>query len=543
MEFSFSTNSYYLLGLPVSASQNDIKRKSRLITAKLGIGESSLESDYSFLKAKRTESTIKEAAQRLSSPLKKIQDVYFWFSDDNDSELIKIIKTQSIEEVYTLFRKRAEPTGKWNDKRNFAILLTQLLQYKNEYKLYLEDSVELWKNLINTESAWRFFELYYKNIDDLSTDESVVSDLRVYVDKVISDIYSDLSQKWDDKKYTQQYTKLFNKMGAVTEKKVYEPCAFEIKESCIALDSIEWAKDEPSERNLKTVKEALANIQNSFNILIDNEIYDGSKSIALRDKAAESIRSVGIKFHNDYSDYEKAEGLIEIADKLAGTTALRSQIGEDKTTSQTTKASEEVMLPILELAQKEEWDEAFSLIEKSIKKYAQNKKVLDVLNTSKRVIITRYAIKKHADALATLKNGNQTGCQQSLIDLQKFLLKELDNFNIKREGIESVKKTALDITARINKAQVDVIDNYRSKLVTDTQNVFGESEDATIVIILTDTYLYVPLCDYFKKLHNHYQTANLLINIGFWTLLVYGLGLIPLIIGYYIKGKEVEYVR
>lgn len=543
MEFSFSTNSYYLLGLPVSAGQSDIKRKSRLITAKLGIGESSLESDFSFLKAKRTESTIKDATQRLSSPLKKIQDVYFWFADEEDAELIKIINTQSIEEVYTSFRKRAESVGKWNDKRNFAILLIQLLQFKKEYKLYLEESLELWKSLINSESSWRFFELYYKNIDDLSTDESVFSDLRIYVDKVISDIYSDLSQKWDDKEYTQRYTKLFNKMGAVTEKKVYEPCAFEIKESCTALDSIEWAKDEPSENNLKIVKEALANIQKTFNILIENDIYDGSKAITLRDKAAESIRSVGIKFHNDYSDYERSGGLIEIADKLAGTTALRSQIGEDKSISQTTKTSDEVMLPILELAQKEEWDQAFSLIDKSIKKYSENKKVFNSLKQSKRVIVTRYVINKHTAAMAKLDSRNYSGCQEDLMTLQRFILKELDIFNIKREGIESIAKTIEENTVRINKAQINVLDNYRKKIITDTQNTFGKSDETTVVIFLVDTYLYIPLCEYFRKLHNHSQTANLLINIGFWTLLIYGIGLIPLLIGYYIKRKEVEYVR
>lgn len=543
MERSFSTNSYYLLGLSTSASQNDIKKQSRLITAQLFNGESNLDSDFNYLKADRTENTISNAVQYLSSPLKKVKDVYFWFSDENYAELTKEMSNQPLEEIYVYLSNRANKDGKWNDKRNLAIFLTQLLQYKKIYKKYLKESLELWKSLIDSGNSWKYFELYYKNIDDLEANESVFSGLRAYVNQEIPDIYSELSQKWNDKEYVQSYSRLFNRMGSITEKKIYEPCAIKIDGASKKLSSIKWDKDEPSKENLRDVKEAIHDIQESLNLLIENGIFEGSQAVILRDKAAESIRGVGIKLYNDYLDYEKANGIINIADKIAGTAGLKGQLGEDKSTTEKNIATEKVTLPILELVKEQQWVKALELIDKLIRKHSHNNEIINILKQHRREIVMRSALEQHADAMTYLNSGSFMDCKTKLIELQKYLLKELDIFNIRKEWTDSIEMTIRESTGRIDSAQVAVLDNYRLSKVGELKNEFGESFETSISIMLFDTYFYVSMCDYFQKVRSHNQTVSTLITIGYWTILFYGLGLVPLLIGYYIKRQEVVYVR
>lgn len=543
MESTFSANSYYLLGLSTSADQGEIKKQARLIIARLGIDEGDLDSDLPHLEVNRTENVINQAVQRLSNPLKKVKEVYFWFSDDNDPQLTSKINSLTLDQVYDYLRERSDKEGKWNDKRNLAIFLIQLLQYKKIYKKYLEESLDLWKSLIDSESSWKYFELYYKNIDDLATDASIFSGLRSYVNKEIPDIYTELSQKWDDKEYAQLCSKLFNTISSTTEKKVFEPCVNKINEACKKLNSIKWEKDEPSKENFQDVKDAIDNIQKQLNLLIENGIFEITQSVVLRDKAAESIRSVGIKIYNDYLDYEKADKIIKIADEIAGTTALKNQIGEDKTTAKKAIETEAIVLPILELAKDKQWSEALELIDRLLQKHSNNNETTNILKLHEREVVMMYALEQHGVAMDELKNGRPMGCKEKLDEVQKFLLKRIDIFNISKAWIDSIDDTIRESTGRINTAQVTILDNYRAKKVEDLQKEFGELPEATVSIILFNTYFYIPLCEYYQKVRNRSQTASSLITLGFWTILFYGLGLIPLIIGYYLKNNEVVYVR
>lgn len=543
MESNYSTNAYYLLGLSTSADQNDIKKQSRLILARLSIEEKDLATDFPYLEAKRTEDSINHAVQRLSNPFKKVKEVYFWFSDDDYSQLTNKINTLSFDETYDYLKEKADKEGKWNDKRNLAIFLIQLLQYKKIYKKYLEESLNLWKSLIDSESSWKYFGLYYKNIDDLETDDLVFSSLKSYVNEEIPNIYTQLSQKWNDKEYVQMCSKLFNSVSLTTEKKILDPCTNRINDAVKILNSIKWEKEEPSNDNLRDVKNAIKDIQKSLNILIDNGIFETTQVVLLRDKAAESIRGIGIKIYNDYLDYEKADKIIKIADSIVGTIALKSQIGEDKSTAKKTIETEAIVLPILELAKKKEWAEALELIDKLLRKHANNNENTNLLKLHKRDVVVMYALEQHSDAMDELKNGNLNSFRGKLTELQSFLLKEMDLFNISKAWVGSIDDTIRENTGRIDSAQITVLDNFRAKKVEDLQKEFGESPEATISIILFNTYFYIPLCEYYQKVRSRNQTASTLITLGFWTVLFYGLGLIPLIIGYYLKNNEAVYVR
>ena len=84
----FTENAYNVLGLDSSASEKEILKRSREIENLLKIDEiPEYELDLPFSKEVRTETKVKKAAERLTTPDKKIIETFFWFFlKDNTDE-------------------------------------------------------------------------------------------------------------------------------------------------------------------------------------------------------------------------------------------------------------------------------------------------------------------------------------------------------------------------------------------------------------------------------------------------------------------------
>ena len=541
----FSTNAYYLLGLPVTSDQVEIKKKARLIEAKLGIDEKELESDFFLVKPERNENSLREATQRLSNPIKKIRELYFWFSEENQDKLAKLLASEDhpIEDTIEYLSKQSEIKGQWNTKRDFALFLTQLLFYKKAEKKYLAKSLEIWKELISSEPAWKYFNLYYKNIDDLNTDESAFVQLREWADQVVSDFYSNLSEKWDDHEYTRQYTKTFGKIGSLAQKNVLGPQTKEINSAIEKLTSIDWNEKAPSSTNLKAIKEGVGSIQEALNTLIDADLYEESAVVGLRDKAADSIRDVAIALNNKYDDYERSGTLLAISEEISGTKSTKMRNKSERETITENKAAQKYLVRILELHNKGKFLEAVNYLEEELKAIKNDPKTKKFLEEQLTGSIARYITETRTLAMEKINKSSHSSAATMFGNLRDYILKNIDRFDLNQATIDDVVGSIDDRTKIINKTKFESLITERDDVVKTLFEKLGETNSAVVFMCLIDCAYHEPIAHFLQKISSKNQSLTVLFRIGWWTVLIYGIGLLFLIPAYIWNGQDVTYVR
>ncbi len=543
MENPFSTNAYYLLGLPVSADQSEIKKKARLISAQLGIGETALESDFTTIKVDRSEDSLRDAIQRLSSPVKKIQEAYLWFSDENLNELAKISNVDNLGEIYTYLSKHSEQKSKWNTKRDFALFLTQLLFFKKANKKYLKESLVLWHELISSESAWKYFDLYYKNIDDINTNDSAFMGLRAWADHTISDIYSQLSEKWDDLEYTQLYTKTFGKIGAHTQKSVLAPRTKQINDAIGDLTSIRWPDGSPSPDNLRDIKKSIGIIQDALNALIVANLYEESEVIVLRDKASDAIRGLAIDLTNKYNDYERSAQILAIAEEISGTQSTKNRNQNDKSTVEENIIAQRFQVPVLELINKGKYLEAVDYVKHQIKLNLGKHKELKILEIQLTAVIGRNITETRSVAMDKINKGDFSGAVSMFEDLREYIIDNIDRFDLIRDKVDEMVADIDERSKIVNRAVFDALAKERDEVVKKLYEKNDDSTSVGVFMCLLDCAYYVPLGKFLKISASKNQVLNILFMIGWLTVWINGIGLIFLIPTYIWQRMEVKYVR
>ena len=527
----------------MSADQGEIKKKARLISAQLSIGEEAMEGDFPSIQADRTEDTLREAVQRLSSPTKKIQEVYLWFSDDNSNELFKAVGDGDLEEAYDHLSKRSEATGKWNAKRDFVLFLTQLLFSKKAEKKHLKKSLDLWKELISSEAAWRYFDLYYNNIDDLNTDESTYLGLRKWADQTVSDIYSQLSEKWDDPEYTKLYTKTFGKIGAHAHKNILAPRTKEIGDAVESLMSIKWHEKSPSKENLADIKKGISAVQDALNALMKADLYEDPNVVTLRDKASDAIRGVALDLNNKYSDYERSAQLLGIAEAISGTQSTKARNQGDRTQIEENRSQQKFLVPILELLDKGKFIEAVHYVEKEIEANKKDQKIVKMLDEQLTGVMSRYITETRASAMEKINKGDFSGASHMFTNLREYIVPHLDRYDLVREKVDEIVADIDERTKVINRTSFDQLTTERDELVKNLFESLGETNSAAVFMCLLDCAYYVPLGHFLQKLSAKNSNVSTLSTIGWWTIWFYGAGLLLLIPAWIWGSQDVVYAK
>ena len=417
MEAAFTENAYQILGLPVSAEQSEIKKRARLLIAQIAIGENKLPTDLSICGLDRTEDLVKNAVQRLSTPQGKTREVYFWFSDEGVDYLPKSGTVSDIEKAVQHLSMRSAQKGKWNAKRDHAVFLMRLLFFKKSKKKYLLESLGLWKDLIHADSAWKYFGLYFKNIDDVQLGDSVMVNLRQWVDTTVSDLYSELSEKWNDAEYALAYTKVFGKISRHAHKNILTPRANEIEKATQDLGSIVWHDGALSKKNVDEVKKCVAIIQNALNKLMDSDLYEEPDVIAIRDKASDAIRSVAIDLTNQYDDFERSALLLSIAEEISGTHSTKTRTQSEKKTVEDNRATQKFLVPVLDLINKGKFLKAVEYIEHQMAVNEDDPRALKILKSQLTPVMGRYITETRSSAMEKLEKKDFQGATQALKDL------------------------------------------------------------------------------------------------------------------------------
>lgn len=360
----FSKNAYNILSLETDATFKDINRKAREINQLSKIGETEIDGSFSFLVPNREESDINEALDNLNSPKKRLREYFFWFdnNDEIDEKFVKLLKDNKIDEAIHFLENNAEGSTieELFKKKNLAIIQTILLL--NNDSTYLKESINYWKEILDSDKYWKSFEKIYEANDEADIETELIENFRLEVPNFLADAYLDASDK--DNSIFTEFRSVFKVKGSSVDKKIIAPALNSIAHEIEILEKQDVGADNVfSQQEISEIGSAVKNIRRQLAKLSEMELDEDSEVKVYRDKAAEAIRKVVIDLNNTLDETKKAIQLLEVGYEICGTTALRQKLKNDLDDLKEIQSSNEIYGPISELMGKNKTNEALALID------------------------------------------------------------------------------------------------------------------------------------------------------------------------------------
>ena len=255
-------NSYRILGLDATASQKEVLRRSKEIINRLKIDDyPKYDIDIKLPDKYRTEASVKDALKELQAQKSSINQYFFWFriEDKNDREALENIKegsfTKALKVWKTVSKDNEKPVAFFY-KKNLALLYCLLLDEESEG--YLNHSLSIWKELLNSEKFWMAFLKSYGQNTEQAASEEIIPSLKTSIIKELSDVYTDLGKTQKNPGYTKAFQEIFATYGKKTEKDLLNPVYKSIYDKLEELKKIkieeEWKVEPDVCQNCSTKK-------------------------------------------------------------------------------------------------------------------------------------------------------------------------------------------------------------------------------------------------------------------------------------------------
>ena len=491
----FRDNAYNVLGLDTSASQKEINRRSKEIVNLLRIDEQSeYETDLSITKPTRTEHSVKEAVQKLSSPTKRIQEYFFWFDVHNDSgeKALKLLRSNKLDEaieVWTEDSSKESATG-FVAKKNLAIINSLLLADKGQKK-YLTQSISNWKDLVTSDKFWAYFGKIYALNDEVGTSSNALKDFQEKVIDVLSDFYTDVSQSNKDNSFYSLFAQVFGAKGQKMQQDVLSPIYEAIHEVSEKLRTLNISEDNIiSDDEVKTVKQLLKKLQDNFNKLKELGLYSDSQSKTMRDKAAEAIRTVALDMYNNLYESAKPAALLQAAEKIAGTVGTKQKLAKDVVQIRKNIANEKVIIPINDLLEDEKFTQALDQIEAQMQKHKGDKELMEYFYSRIKWCVTGIATKDYKECMAQFNAGKFDEAQSNFLGLRDFVLSYISYFDFDKKSLDGVLNKIEALTSNASSLNLENVQAYRNSIIDGAPESFKEQFEEMILIVLIDSSIY-----------------------------------------------------
>jgi len=399
-------NGYHILGLDASASQKDILKRSKDLTKFIQIDEiPKYDLDFGIFENFRTENSIKDATQRLTSPKQQVKEYFFWFNiaDTIDEQAVGILRKNDPEGAIKVWEYHSQDDSIKSlfYKKNLAILYCILL-FKKDDNYHFNASLKIWHELVNSTKFWSAFSKIYKLNDELNANKDTIDEFQKHCVSYISDLYTELAEARKDNKYVAEFSNMFNTKGDKTSKVLLIPIFNEMTIAIERLENLKVAEDGIFHKEKSAVlKENVAILQDGCNKLVELGLFDDSQAKIVRERAAEVLRSISVDLHNDpLNEVQASLGLAKIALQISGTEGSKNKIQEDVNQIQknidfkNNESKIQVILdPIIADYKSGKTDRAL----KTINEYLYNEKTEETLKTSLREIkeVIEERIAKH----------------------------------------------------------------------------------------------------------------------------------------------------
>jgi hypothetical protein len=331
---SLKNNAYHILGLDTSASEKELLKRSKEIINRIKIDDTpEYDLDLGMFEDFRTEDSVKEALQKLQAPKKRIREYFFWFqiSDNVDEQALGLLKHKDYLNAIRTWQNAADGDGakSYFYRKNLAILYCMVLSVEND-KQYLQDSLTIWKSILDSDKFWSAFSKAYKLHDEQTASDEVISEFKKHVASYLSDIYTELHELHNDNDYIQQFQSVFSAKGEQVEKKILNPVYQTIHGAVEKLEKLKVSDDGKLDKEESDgIRNAVGVIQAEMNKLIDLGLYDDSQTKIMRDRAANALRAIVLDLHNNLSELDKSAKLLEVAISIVGTDSLKNKLSAE----------------------------------------------------------------------------------------------------------------------------------------------------------------------------------------------------------------------
>lgn len=308
----FTENAYNILGLDSGASEKEILKRSREIENLLKIDEiPEYESDLPFSKDVRTETKVKKAAERLTTPDKKIIETFFWLfiKDSTDEKALKLFKDGDyVGALETLQGKVTASPNSFTAIRNKAVLESLIFTEKAQNK-YLEASLKSWQAILNSDKQWSAFKKVYK-LNNLDASDALFDNFKKNAEKILSSFYESISKAEDKPEIYAAFSKRFSAHSDAFDRDTLDPLLNRLDDVTKRIDkyNAEFEKasynendkylSEESEDVIRKFKNECDEITDEIQALGD-KIWASSKVKVVRDKNAMALRGLAIEIVNN----------------------------------------------------------------------------------------------------------------------------------------------------------------------------------------------------------------------------------------------------
>lgn len=362
-------NSFNILGLSSSAALKEIRKRSQQLLQLAKIEEiQEFNADIGHVREFRSENEIKLALERISGIKERLREIFFWFDDHNieNQKSIVLISQGNYQEAIDILDKTNAAKIDWLEHKNLALALMFQAFASSDLNSFYR-SLELWKQIAESEDFWKFYEKHYLLHDELGTSSSLFEEFRGSIYESLSEKAVSFYQQTKNPESIGLYYSTFGQIGKFIDADVLQPIILKIKkelEDLVALGNDlqacalgEFLKSPPMKLDTKDfppppemtgtvvcratqeslIKRGIKRVHRHFLDLDKFELSDYSPLAVLRNNSAEKLRSISVDIYNSNCSPEIALLLLEQGSKLAVSDAITMKIETDQTTIKETQ--------------------------------------------------------------------------------------------------------------------------------------------------------------------------------------------------------------
>lgn len=320
-------NSFNILGLPSSSALKEIRKRSQQLLQLAKIDEvQEFDIDIGHVKEFRNEGEIRLALERVSGIQDRLEEIFFWFEDHSveSRKVLTLISKENYQQAIDSLEESAGTSFNWLDKKNLALAL-MFHAFASSNLESFRRSLCFWKQIVESDEFWKFYETHYLLHDELGTVTSLFEEYRNSIYETISAKAASFYHQTKLPKVIGAFYQAFNRIGNTIDSDILQPIILKVKKELELLEGMQG-----SNPKVASVKKTLKKINNYFYELDKFELLEYSPLTILKNDTAEKLRSISIEIYNEHTNTETAKLFLDQCAELALSEAVLDKIEADK---------------------------------------------------------------------------------------------------------------------------------------------------------------------------------------------------------------------
>ena len=331
---SFYSNSYYILDLNSNSTDKEILKKSKntilKIKADMGIVE---KIEFKLdLKIPRNEENINEATKKLTFPKKKLEEYFFWFQIENETDklFIKFLEENNFNEAIKVQTRKIEQDdlGKFKYEKNLVLCYMYMLNNDYDEDILLR-SINIWKKLIHNNIFWSDFFDNYKTKESGLISKDLIKEFKDEIENLILDEYKHIAKLYPKYKIFDKVIKNFSPTNSALVLKYVESYIIKTKAIIEKISKLDFEDGIIPENKKNKISEMLEELKEIFNYFERLGLENETSVQILADEVAKNLENLSININNKTKDYEVSYKILKIALKFVESNSIKKGIQDN----------------------------------------------------------------------------------------------------------------------------------------------------------------------------------------------------------------------